>query len=233
MMSRIRTLIVDDEQLARKGVRVLLDRDPDIEVIGECSNGDDAIESIRMRRPELVFLDVQMPEKNGFDVLEHLAPDETPCVVFCTAYDEYALRAFEVHALDYLLKPFDDDRFEKALGRIKSEIARGRASDLGERVLAMMSDRDRPPEEELNGARDRLVIRSPGRVVFLEAGEIDWIEAADYYVRIHAGEKTHLQRETMSSLESKLDSAQFIRIHRSTIVNIDAIREMQPLARKA
>lgn len=203
----IRTLVVDDEPLARRNVTVLLRRDPDIGSIAECSSGLDAIEEIRKTRPDLVFLDVQMPECDGFDVLELLGGDSPPIIIFVTAYDEYALRAFEAEALDYLLKPFDDARFGRALNRAKERLARPQA-----------------PEPR---AAERLVVRSQGRVLFLRVTDIDWIEAAGYYACLHVGGDTHIVRRPLSELQQDLGEERFTRIHRSIIVNVDRVRGLE------
>lgn len=203
----IRALVVDDEPLARSNLVVLLRRDPDIGFIGECGSGADAIEAIRCARPDLMFLDVQMPEIDGFDVLELLGSAVPPTVIFVTAHDEYALRAFEAGALDYLLKPFDDARFHRALNRAKDKLAHYE---------------EQPPQRA-----DRVVIKSAGQVVFLKVAEIDWIEAADYYACLHVGNHTHLLRRALSELERWLDSEMFCRIHRSIIVNLDRVRGLE------
>ena len=204
--AKIRALIVDDEQLARSNIAVLLQMDPEIETIGECGSGVEAVAEIRNTKPDLVFLDVQMPECDGFDVLEMLGNDLSPAVVFVTAYDQYALRAFEAGALDYLLKPFDNVRFERALARAKHRIALARS---------------------VPQAVERIVIKSAGQVSFLKIAEIDWIEAADYYSCLHVGIKSHLLRRTMAELEQELDQSIFCRIHRSTIVNLNRVRGLK------
>jgi two-component system LytT family response regulator len=221
---KIRTLIVDDEPLGRERVRGLLAEDPEIEIIGECKDGREAVAAIETQRPALLFLDVQMPEMDGFEVLEATAGEEMPVVIFVTAYDRYAVKAFEVHALDYLLKSFDRERFASALRRAKDEIRRGRESGIGARVAGLL--------EEIQSRQKRLtrlVIKSAGRIFFLRVEEIDWIEGADNYVQLHAGKEKHLLRETLQSLEGRLDPERFLRIHRSTIVNIDRIQELQSL----
>jgi two-component system LytT family response regulator len=237
----IRTLVVDDEPLAREGLRLLLATDPDVSVVGEAGNGPEAVRLIREQRPDLVLLDVQMPELNGFEVLAHLGPGEVPAVIFVTAYDRYALRAFDIHALDYLLKPFRDDRFHDAVGRAKAQIRQARMSDLSQRLLSVLStygDREvTPPPAPAPAAAPepwvhRLAIRDTGRVVFLDVDEIEYIEAADYYVQIHAGGKAYLHRETMQSLEARLDPERFMRIHRSAIVNSRRIRELRNEGRR-
>jgi two-component system LytT family response regulator len=225
-MEKIRTMIVDDEPLARRGIRAQLKEEKDIEIVSECRNGSEAVAAIEKQSPDLVFLDVQMPELDGFGVLDAVGVEHMPAVIFVTAYDRYALRAFEVHALDYLLKPFDDERFGKAVQRARRQIERKSIDDLSSRLQGLLDD--------LQSARkyvERLVVKSPGRIFFLSVAEIDCIEAADNYVRLHAGRESHLLRETMSSLEKKLDPAQFLRVHRSRIVNLRKIKELQPLFR--
>jgi two-component system LytT family response regulator len=225
--------VVDDEPLARDGVKLLIERDPDVELIGECGNGADAVRAIQRLSPDLVFLDIQMPEMNGFDVVAALEPDALPQIVFVTAYDQYALRAFDVHALDYLLKPYDDDRFYAALDRAKRQTRLSEVSALSERLRALLSSRAPAPAPAPASARNRrIAIKSAGRVVFLDMNEIDWIEAADYYVELHAGDKTYLHRQTMASLERELDPDTFVRIHRSAIVNRHRIRELRSLGRR-
>jgi two-component system, LytTR family, response regulator len=205
--SSIRTLIVDDEPLARTNLRVLLVRHPHIEIVGEPESGLEALEAIRRTKPHLVFLDVQMPECDGFDVLEILGGDVPPAVIFVTAYDQYAVRAFEAGALDYLLKPFDDDRFERALQRAQDKIQNYRPTP---------------------HVAERLTVKNAGRILFLKTTEIDWIEAADYYACLHVGARTHLLRRSMSELEKDLDPSVFCRIHRSAIVNLARVRALQP-----
>lgn len=220
----IRALIVDDEPLARQRLRRLLQDEQDIEVVGECADGGDAVASIRNLRPDLVFLDVQMPVLDGFGVLEAVGIDQMPAVIFVTAYDRYALRAFEYNALDYLLKPFDRDRFRKALERARLQLARSEPQEDAQQFLGAVEEY----RSEGKGL-ERLVVKSAGRVFFLRVDEIDWIEAAGNYVRLHVGKETHLLRDTMSSLEGRLDVKKFLRIHRSTMVNIERIQELQPL----
>lgn len=203
---KIHALVVDDEPLARSNLTVLLRLDPEIEIVSECGSGREALAEIRKSKPDLVFLDVQMPECDGFDVLEMLGQDLPPAVVFVTAYDQYALRAFESGALDYLLKPFDNARFERALGRAKERIAHGRN-----------------PLRTIG----RLSVKSAGQVSFLKISEIDWIEAADYYSCLHVGGKTHLLRRSLSELDEELDQGVFCRIHRSTIVKLDRVRGLK------
>ena len=221
---RIRTLIVDDEPLARERIRALLQKEADIEIIGECADGRGAVAAISKDRPDLVFLDVQMPELDGFGVLEELESEARPAVVFVTAHDKFALRAFEVHALDYLLKPFDSGRFKKALERARDRIQRQQTGELSHRISELLADLK-------TGAKhtERLAIKSGGKVLFLKIDEIDWIEAADNYVELHIGNESHLHRETMAALEGQLPADKFMRISRSTIVNIERIKELQPM----
>jgi two-component system LytT family response regulator len=202
----LQVLVVDDEALARSNLTILLRRDPDIGSITECESGRDAIETIRRLKPHLAFLDVQMPEVNGFDVLEMLGSEAPPAIVFVTAYDTYALRAFEAGALDYLLKPFDDARFHRALKRAKDRLATSL------------------PRESLSP--QRLVVKNQGQVLFINITDIDWIEAADYYACLHVAAETHILRRTLAELERDLGD-RFIRIHRSIIVNFERIRGLE------
>ena len=220
---KIKTLIVDDEPLARERLAALLGGEADIEVVGQARDGEEAIAAIQDHAPQLVFLDVQMPNMNGFEVIEAVGADRMPLVIFVTAYDQHALKAFQVKALDYILKPFDRERFADALQRARRQIEREETGDLGRRLLALVKDlrRDQPKT-------DRLVVKSGGRLFFLRMDEIDWIEAAGNYVRLHLGEDSHLFRETMNNMEARLDAQRFVRIHRSRIVNTDRIKEMQP-----
>jgi two-component system LytT family response regulator len=220
---RIRALIVDDEPLARERIRTLLRKEPDMDVAGECGDGGRAVTLIEKERPDLVFLDVQMPEAGGFDVVEAVGAERMPVVIFVTAYDKYALRAFDVHALDYLLKPFDRQRFREALERARAHIRHAQAGELHERLLALLGD-VRPAE----GWRERLVVREGGRIFFLRVEEIEWIEAAGNYLRLHAGKRSHLMRATLASLAAQLDPARFARVHRSAMVNLDRLRELHP-----
>jgi two-component system, LytTR family, response regulator len=222
-VTKIRTLVVDDEPMARERILSLLQQEQDVEVIGECSDGVQAVSAINQQSPDLVFLDVQMPGTDGFGVIQDIGADRMPTVVFVTAYDEYALKAFEVHALDYLLKPFGKDRFQETLKHAREHLERRRAGDLGRRLLALVHDL-KPEQPRL----DRLVVKSGGRVFFLRTDEIDWIEAAGNYVRLHLGEESHLFRETMNGMETRLDGRRFVRIHRSRIVNTERIKELQP-----
>ena len=217
----IRTVIVDDEPLARERIGALLDGESDFTLEGEAGDGPEAVRMIERLRPDLVFLDVQMPGCDGFDVIAALDPGRAPFVVFVTAYDEYALRAFDVHALDYLLKPFDRERFGKTVDRVRDHFRTG--GEISSRLVSLIeSVRDTPRRV------DRLVVRDSGRVFFLRTSDIDRIEAAGNYVSVHVGARTHLIRDTMGKMEERLDPSTFIRIHRSTIVHIDRIRELQP-----
>jgi two-component system LytT family response regulator len=206
-MKSVRALIVDDEALARERVRTLLAHADGLTLIGECSGGREAVETILAQRPDLVFLDVQMPDINGFEVLDAVATEWLPAVIFVTAYDDYAIKAFDVHAIDYLLKPIEPERFRKALARATK---RGLLSLLDERPI------------------DRLVIRTRGKVSFLKPSEIDWIEADGKHARLHAGRETHVVRHTLTRLEHRLASHGFVRVHRSAIVNVDRIKELEP-----
>ena len=222
-MKKIRTLIVDDEPLARERLAVLLSNEQDVEIVAQCRDGEEAVTAIVDHEPDLVFLDVQMPQMNGFEVIEAVGGERMPLVIFVTAYDQHALRAFQVRALDYLLKPFDRERFNEALERARRQVEREETGDLGRRLLALVKDlrRDQPRAE-------RLVVMSGGRLFFLRADEIDWVEAAGNYVRLHVGTTSHLLRETMNAIEGRLDPEKFFRIHRSRIVNMERIQELQP-----
>lgn len=230
----LRVLIVDDEPPARKRIATLLRTQEGFDAIGEATNGKEALAAIERDEPDLVLLDVQMPEMSGLDVLEALDPEATPAVIFVTAYDQHALRAFELHAVDYLLKPFDDERFEIALERAKSRIERGHLAGLSRRLLTLL--RNVPTGAGEVGERlvgpgpqltDRLAIRSGDRIVIVKVEDIDWIEGAGVYARLHVGPKTHLLRETLTNLAAQLDPERFVRIHRSTIVNRERVRELR------
>ena len=224
MMEKIRALIVDDEPLAREGVRLHLEEHDDVEVIGECGTGEAAVAAIENHAPDLVFLDVQMPGLDGFGVIEAIAADRLPAIVFVTAYDQFALRAFETHALAYLLKPFETERFNKALDRVRTQL-RAKTKEL-------MDEKLRDLVASLSGKErflERLIARTSGRILILRVDDVDWIEAAANYVRVHIGPKQYLVRETMTHLESRLDPDKFLRIHRSIIVRKDRIKELEPL----
>jgi two-component system LytT family response regulator len=223
MNERLRVMVVDDEPLARQAIRLLLGGDPEIEVVGECSGADGAA-TIERTQPDLLFLDVQMPEVDGFDLLETVGIDRAPVVIFVTAYSEHALRAFEVHAIDYLLKPIADERFGRALARGKELVRLRRGGDSADpRLAALLRERSRLTR--------RILVRDRDRTRVIDAETIDWIEAADYYAQIHAGGEKHLLRETMTELEQRLDPARFFRVHRSAIINLDRVREIHPLFR--
>ncbi|HEY6661148.1 MAG TPA: LytTR family DNA-binding domain-containing protein [Pyrinomonadaceae bacterium] len=229
MPAKIKTLIVDDEPLARRNLRVLLEKDADIEILDECRNGREAVKAINTLSPDLIFLDIQMPEMDGFDVLARTGTEHIQAIIFVTAFDQYALKAFDVHALDYLLKPFDDERFAYALKRAKSQIEAREINRLSNRLLALLEQR----ESDRNGSLQqnyltRLMIKVAGRVVLLKVDEIDFIEADGNYAKLHVGRKAHLLREKMHDLEGRLDPEKFVRIHRSIIVNLDRIKEMHP-----
>jgi len=233
---KINALIVDDEPAARRGIRLLLDRDPEIAVAGEAATGAEAVRRILEGKPDLVFLDVQMPEMDGFKVLETVGTRHTPIVIFVTAHDQHAIRAFEVHAIDYLLKPFDDERFWAAVRRAKTEIQRRPTDTIGVKLRQLLAHLDpgapagdgvgKEPAEAVRG--DRILLKSGGEIYFLKADEIDWIEADGDYMKFHAGGRAHLLRETMGRLEERLDPNRFIRIHRSTMVNIDRVKKLSP-----
>jgi two-component system LytT family response regulator len=214
-------MIVDDEPPARERIRALLADERDVAILQECDSGLEAVSAIRELEPDLVFLDVQMPGLDGFGVLEALGQERVPVIVFVTAYDAYAVRAFEVHALDYLLKPFDRERFQATLERARLTLG-DRADEASEPVAVPLPDSaGRPPLRRLLGRRD-------GRLIVLKAGEIDWVESAANYVSLHVGKESYLVRETLQSLEGRLDPELFIRIHRSTIVNLDRVQEIEP-----
>jgi len=222
--TKIRVLIVDDEPLARKFIRRMLDEEDDVEVVGECGSGREAVAAVRAHAPDLLFLDVQMPEMDGFAALEALGLEHLPLVVFTTAYEQYAVRAFEAHALDYLLKPFDRARFARALSHARERLRERQGG--GERVqLAALLDHVKRRPAHL----ERLMVRADGRIIFLNVEDVDWIEADDKYVRLHVGRVSHMARQTLAAVEEQLDPERFLRIHRSAVVNVARIRELQPL----
>ncbi len=228
----IRVLIVDDEPIARRGVRHQLQGEADIEVIGECGDGAAAIDAITELAPDLVFLDIQMPEVGGFDVVEAIGVARMPAVIFVTAYDEHALRAFDVHAVDYVLKPIDRHRFRTAVERARrrlthapEQLDRQLDTQLNRRIAAALGELGRPAQEYAK----RLAIKGDGRVILVDVDEVDRLEAAGNYVEVHSGPRHHLVRETMASLEARLDPARFVRVSRSSIVNADRARELQPM----
>ena len=221
---KLRTLIVDDEQLARQRVRLLLGEEPDVEVIGESADGFEAVDQLQATRPDLVFLDVQMPDMDGFEVLRRVPQALLPVVIFTTAYDQHALRAFEVNALDYLLKPFKPTRFKEAVQRARNLIANQQAGVAARGLLTLLGQTPAPA-----GQLTRLAVKTPGKVTFVELDRIQAIEAAGKYAVVHVGKENHVLRETMSSLESHLPPQRFLRISRSVIVNMDQIQELQPM----
>ena len=220
---RLRAVIADDEPLARQRLRMLLQDIEWLEVVSEAKDGASATAAIQKLKPDLAFLDVEMPNGSGFDVIESVGAARMPFVVFVTAYDKYALKAFDVHAIDYLLKPFDRDRFRDALTRVRHQFERVTGGELERRLLQLVQDLT-PAQQRL----ERFVIKSGGRVFFVPTGEIDWIEAAGNYVKLHVGNDEHLFRETMNAIEAKLNPDAFFRIHRSHMVNVERIRELQP-----
>lgn len=223
----MRVIIVDDEPLARDRLRAMLAKEPEVEVIAECSDGREALNAIRRENPDVVFLDIQMPEMDGFEVLDHLKEGQVPQIIFVTAFDEFAVKAFEVHALDYLLKPFDRDRLKQALSRVKSGLNTEASADLNKKLSALLESLS--PEKKAARASERMAVKLDGRVIFLRPLEIEWIEAQDNYIKLHVGREAHLVRDTLSSFEVRLDPRRFVRIGRSIIVNIDRVREMQPM----
>jgi two-component system, LytTR family, response regulator len=219
-MSRIRTLVVEDQPIARERLVELLESEPDVEVVGATDNGVDAVEAIRRLRPDLVFLDLQIPDLDGFGVITEIGA-AMPLTIFVTAHDEYALRAFDVHAFDYLLKPFGRERLQQALGRARLRLAEGREEQLARRLMSMV--------QEAGGSKtmpDRLMVKSGGRVLFVALGELDAVESEGNYVRLHVGARVHLVRETMASIEERLGQDRFCRVHRGWIVNLDRVREL-------
>jgi two-component system LytT family response regulator len=221
MTGRIRAVVVDDEPLARERIRALLEAEPAVEVVAECGDGGAAINAVSRHRPDLLFLDIQMPEMDGFEVLEALDPDRLPAVVFVTAYDEYALRAFDVHAVDYVLKPIDPDRFRTAVARARGRMVRPEGSDRGVAALldALRAERRGPV---------RFVVRNGERLGFVRADEIDWIESDGNYAKLHAAGRVHVMRATLKAVEHRLDPETFVRIHRSFIVNLDRVTTVEP-----
>ena len=224
MSEKIRALIVDDELLARKFIRQMLKHEPDWELIGEASNGKEAVEMINAQEPDIVFLDVQMPEMDGFAVLEAVGLGQLPDIVFTTAYESYAIRAFELHALDYLLKPFDHQRFRDAMKHARERL-HSRPEEDGRLQIGALLERINSKQAYL----DRLIIKADGRITFLNTREIDWIEADDKYVHLHTGKGARMVRQTLTAMEAQLDPAKFVRVHRSAMVNLDRIKELQPL----
>ncbi|MGH9440976.1 MAG: LytR/AlgR family response regulator transcription factor [Thermoanaerobaculia bacterium] len=222
-----RAIVVDDEALGRRGVVSRLEKSGSVEVVAACANGREAIDSVRRLRPDLLFLDVQMPGLSGFDVLAAIGEEERPHVVFVTAFDRYAVRAFEVHALDYLLKPIDEERFAETLARALRTIARERDGEIGRRVASVVGEMISREGKRRTPAADHYVVRSKGRMILVRHAEIDWVQAEGDYVKLHAGTKAWLVRETMAGAEKTLGPRKFLRIHRSTIVNVDRVQELR------
>jgi two-component system, LytTR family, response regulator len=225
----IRVLVVDDEPLARRGVRTRLEREADVEVVGEAEDGPQAVEAIRRLNPDVVFLDVQMPGLNGFEVLEQLAAGEWPMVVFVTAHDAHALQAFEIHALDYLLKPYSEERFQECVRRAREALARGDAPPERQRIRELLAQLEAARAGSIGAAMPRrFAVRDRDRIVFVKTQDLQAVEAAGNYVMLVAGTGKHLLRLTLADMEQQLDPARFARIHRSTIVNVDCVREIRP-----
>ena len=222
-MKKIKTLIVDDEPLARERLAGLLGLETDIEIVAQCRDGEEAVMAVQDHSPDLMFLDVQMPQMNGFDVIDAVGPERMPLVIFVTAYDQHAIRAFDANALDYLLKPYSDERFEAAMARAKSRLDERNLREFGRRMLQMVSKI--PPQSR---RWDRFVVKSAGSTRFLRVAEIDWIEAAGVYVTLHVAGKDFLYRASLTELAEKLDPQRFIRVHRSAIVNIESIVQLEP-----
>ena len=223
MTPSMRTIIADDEPLAREKLRVLLSSETGVKIVAECRDGQQTIAALRTQKPDLLLLDIQMPDADGFQVLRDIPTEERPIVVFTTAYDQYAVRAFEAHALDYLLKPFDQERLHGAIERARAELLKVNDRELTSRLLDLMAN-----SQMTSQVGRRLVIRTGGRVVFLDVDEIDWVEAAANYVKLHVGKESYLLREGISRISEKLDPGNFVRIHRSTLANVRKIKELQP-----
>ena len=218
----IRTLIADDERLARDKLRILLESEVGVEVIAECRDAKETVTALHDCEPDLLLLDIQMPDADGFHVLREIPPDKLPIIIFTTAYDRYGVQAFEVHALDYLMKPFDEERLHKALDRVRNMLVRTRTDDLTTHLLEMLA------ASKVSQSSKALALKTRGRIVFLDPDEIDWIEAAANYVKVISGKESYLLREGISHVSNRLDPSRFVRIHRSTIVNVRRIRELQP-----
>jgi two-component system, LytTR family, response regulator len=224
----VRTVIADDERLARQKLLILLQSEPLVKVVAECQDGRQTVSAIRSLRPDMLLLDIQMPDLDGFQVLSEIPVDEMPVVIFTSAYDQYAIRAFEAHALDYLLKPFDQERLHHAVERAQSELRKSRDREITHRILHLLSQ-VRSVALPTPEADNRLVIKANGRVVFLDLDNIEWVEAAANYVRLNVGKESYLFRETISRISERLDTNHFVRIHRSTIVNVRKIKELIPV----
>jgi two-component system, LytTR family, response regulator len=229
----MRTVIADDERLARQKLMILLDSEPHVKVAAECENGRQTVSAIRTLRPDVLLLDIQMPDLNGFQVLAEISPDEMPVVIFTSAYDQYAIRAFEANALDYLLKPFDQERLHRAVEKARSELRKSRDREITHRIMNLLSEMKpgKQPDSavEQPNLEKRLAIKANGRVVFIDLDNVDWIEAAANYVRLNIGKESYLFRETITRISERLDTNDFVRIHRSNIVNIHKIKELIPV----
>ena len=228
----MRAIIVDDEELARRGIRALLNRAGDVEIVSECGSGDEAIKAISAAEPELVYLDIQMQGKTGFDVIAALPKTKCPHVIFVTAFDRFAVRAFEIHALDYLLKPVNEERFNASLARARVAVAGARDEPMIRRFWQMAAElRTSSAQDLLPSMTDRIPVKTHGRVMIVNVAEIDWVGADGDYVSVHVGAKSWLLRETIAAAEARLALSGFVRIHRSTLVNICRVRELQPLSK--
>jgi len=228
----IRALIVDDEDLARRGIRTLLKRAGDVEIVAECRNGREAIEAIKLSQPDLVFLDIQMPGKTGFDVIDALGESRCPYVVFVTAFDKFAVQAFEVHALDYVLKPINERRFYDSLERARIALTSARADSVLQKMVEVTAELRHSSENSwLAPHADRVPVKVNGKVVAVRVADIDWVEADHDYVSLHVGAKCWLLRETITAAEARLTPCGFVRIHRSVLVNLDRVRELRPLSK--
>ena len=223
---KVRACVVDDERLAREGLANLLAGDPEVEVVAVCASGRAAITAIRDLKPDVVFLDVRMPKMDGFAVIREIGVDAMPLIVFTTAFDSHAVEAFQSHAIEYLLKPFSDERFDIALRRVKKALNEEKLADVGKNLLGMLETRSMSANTDAGGA-DRILVRDRGKTTLIRVGDIDWIEGADYYAKIHVAGRRHMIRESLTSLAARLGSTKFFHAHRSAIVNIDRIREIQ------
>jgi two-component system, LytTR family, response regulator len=227
--SLVRVVIADDERLARQKMRILLEAEPSIAVVAECQDGRQTVSAINCLRPDLLLLDIQMPDLDGFQVLNEIPPEEMPLVIFTSAYDQYAIRAFEAHALDYLLKPFDQERLHQAIERARMDLLKSGNREFTNRLMELLARLKAGTPGQPTEPQDRLVIKAKGRVIFLDLNEIDWVEAAANYVRLNVGKESYLLRETISRTSERLNPNEFIRIHRSTIVNVRKIKELIPV----
>jgi len=227
MSKEIRAIIVDDEPFARQGIRRELERSGSMKIIAECANGRAAVKAIQEQRPDLVLLDLQMPELDGFGVVEAVGVEQMPVVIFITAYDQFALKAFESQALDYILKPFDSERFQKALRRAEKRIEQGSLEGFNSRLIGLLEAAANHSDSSI--FLERVVVRKSGKIFFLSVNDIDWIEAEDNYVRLHVGTESHLVHGTLSGLEATLDPGRFLRVHRSTMMNLSRVKDLQPM----